>query len=140
MDPPERAGSNPIKPNKQKKVLKTMSEMNFGNAPRVTREQIEENILAINYLNAGEAFAALGQPTVESHNLLTLCVIIMRNGFKVVGESACVYPENYDRDVGNKLAYENAISKIWPVMGYALADHRLYKGSTYWAQPSEGGE
>lgn len=109
-------------------------------APRVTENQMEECIASVNYINVGEALEAVGQPVHPSHRLLTLCIVIMINGFKVVGESACVYAENYDRDIGQRLALADAKKKIWPLMGYALADHQTYDGSTYWAQPSERGE
>ena len=52
--------------------------------------------------------------------LLTFCVLVLRNGFTVTGESACVSPENFNAEVGRKVARENAIDKVWPLMGYAL--------------------
>jgi hypothetical protein len=52
--------------------------------------------------------------------LLTFCVLELRNGFAVTGESACASPENFDAEVGRKIARKNAVEKIWPLMGYAL--------------------
>lgn len=52
--------------------------------------------------------------------LLTFCVLILRNGFTVTGESACASPENFDAEVGRKIARQNAVQKIWPLMGYEL--------------------
>jgi hypothetical protein len=57
--------------------------------------------------------------------LLTFCVLVLRNGFTVTGESACVSPENFDAELGRKIARQNAIAKVWPLMGYALRE-RLY--------------
>jgi len=57
-------------------------------------------------------YAALG--------LLTFCVLILRNGFTVTGESACVDPASFDAEIGRKVARQNAIAKMWPLMGYAL--------------------
>jgi hypothetical protein len=54
--------------------------------------------------------------------LLTFCVLTLSNGFTVTGESACVSAENFDADIGRKVARENAVQKIWPLMGYALKD------------------
>ena len=51
---------------------------------------------------------------------LTVCVLTLRNGFTVTGESACASPENFDAEIGKKIAFENAKQKIWPLMGYAL--------------------
>lgn len=52
--------------------------------------------------------------------LLTFCVLVLRNGFTVTGESACASPENFNVDIGRKIARQNAVDKIWPLMGYEL--------------------
>ena len=52
--------------------------------------------------------------------LLTFCVLVLRNGFTVTGESACASPENFDAEIGRKIARQNAVAKIWPLMGYEL--------------------
>ena len=54
--------------------------------------------------------------------LLTFCVLTLRNGFTVTGESACASPENFDAEIGRKIARQNAVNKIWPLMGYALKE------------------
>ena len=54
------------------------------------------------------------------HKLLTFCVLTLRNGFTVTGESACASPENFDAEIGRKIARQNAVQKIWPLMGYEL--------------------
>lgn len=61
-----------------------------------------------------------GMTWSPSLNLLTFCVLVLRNGFTVTGESACASPENFDAEIGRKIAFENAKQKIWPLMGYAL--------------------
>ena len=61
-----------------------------------------------------------GALTHESLNLLTFCVLVLRNGFTVTGESACASPENFDAEIGRKIARQNAVQKIWPLMGYEL--------------------
>ena len=53
-------------------------------------------------------------------NKLTFCVLVLRNGFTVTGESACASPENFRADIGRKIARQNAVAKIWPLMGYEL--------------------
>ena len=60
------------------------------------------------------------QPEHESLRLLTFCVLILKNGFTVTGESACASPENFDAELGRKIARGNAISRLWPLMGYTL--------------------
>ena len=54
--------------------------------------------------------------------LLTFCVLVLKNGFTVTGESACASPENFDAEVGRKIARANAVNKVWPLMGYALKE------------------
>ena len=53
-------------------------------------------------------------------DVLTVCVSTLRNGFTVTGESACASPENYNQEIGEKIARENAIEKIWLLEGYLL--------------------
>lgn len=89
-------------------------------APRVTPADIEGNIRHEVYFVASEAVdvtAVLANPALE---LLTFCVITLQNGFTVTGESACASPESFDAEIGRKVARQNAVQKIWPLMGYAL--------------------
>ena len=106
-------------------------------APRVTKELFDENIACVNFINAGDAICKSNPPDHESHHLLTICVIVLKNGFTVTGESACASPENYQKDIGERIALERAKEKIWPLMGYALRDHLAYGGQSFWAQPAE---
>jgi hypothetical protein len=93
-------------------------------APRVTPADIEANIESENYFTAldGVQGSDLVYETasIQALGLLTFCVIVMRNGFTVTGESACASPENFDAGIGRKIARQNAVQKIWPLMGYEL--------------------
>ncbi|SPA24569.1 putative gene 66 protein [Cupriavidus taiwanensis] len=89
-------------------------------APRVTPADIEVNIGSELCFTVGRAADALNVPVSESCRLLTICVLTLRNGFTVTGESACASPENFDAEIGRKIARQNAVNKIWPLMGYAL--------------------
>jgi Phage protein (N4 Gp49/phage Sf6 gene 66) family len=92
-------------------------------APRVTPADIESNIDYTHYFTAREGCEGAGMGGGvyhESIGLLTFCVLVLRNGFTVTGESACASPENFNAEIGRKIAYENAKQKIWPLMGYAL--------------------
>lgn len=78
-----------------------------------------------NLLNAEQAKGMLDHvvgcaPVMPSMRLLTFCVLVLRNGFTVTGESACASPENFDAEIGRQIAKENAIRKIWPLLGYEL--------------------
>lgn len=98
-------------------------------APRVTPSDIEANIACEHYFTAengirGASLANAGTgydvPVPIEACLLTFCVLVLRNGFTVTGESACASPENFDAELGRKIARKNAVQKIWPLMGYAL--------------------
>ena len=75
----------------------------------------------------GRESPAEGNTDLAALDLLTFCVLILRNGFTVTGESACASPENFNAELGRKIAKDNARAKIWPLLGYALKD-RLSKG------------
>ena len=93
-------------------------------APRITPADIEANIASEHYFTAKDGvagyFGGLPDPYPDSLNLLTFCVLVLRNGFTVTGESACASPENFDAEIGRKIARQNAVAKIWPLMGYEL--------------------
>lgn len=76
-------------------------------APRLTPDHISNQI-------AGIAFYRF------PNTVLTVCALTLRNGFMVTGESACASPENYDQEIGQNIAFENARTKIWALEGYAL--------------------
>lgn len=103
-------------------------------APRITLADLQANIASEHYFTAAEGNNAsslppeLQPPAPSDHplNLLTFCVLVLRNGFTVTGESACASPENFDAELGRKIARENAVSKVWPLMGYELRS-RLHR-------------
>ena len=102
--------------------------------PRVTPADIEANIVSEHYFTAADgragALAAetyVGREKPEANEadliplkLLTFCVLVLKNGFTVTGESACASPENFNAEIGRKIARENAVNKIWPLLGFAL--------------------
>jgi hypothetical protein len=103
-------------------------------APRVTIEEIEANIASEHYFTAADGVAGAaslahrtvvtgegGEP-LPTLSLLTFCVLVMKNGFTVTGESACASPENFDADIGRKVARGAAIGKCWPLLGFRLRD------------------
>lgn len=100
-------------------------------APRVTPADIEANIASEHYFTAADGYRSApcfdpnGQPAdclppPAPLELLTFCVLVLKNGFTVTGESACASPENFDAELGRKIARQNAVNKIWPLMGYSL--------------------
>lgn len=98
-------------------------------APRITPADLQSNISGEYYFTAGNGVQAAFHSQDELTRLtgahsqldqLTFCVLVLRNGFTVTGESACASPENFDAEIGRKIARQNAEQKIWPLMGYAL--------------------
>ncbi len=77
------------------------------NAPRLTPAAIDAQIVGEQYW-------------VPVDTTMTICVLTLANGFNVVGHSAAASKENFDKEIGKKIARENARQKIWPLAGYAL--------------------
>ena len=102
-------------------------------APRVAPADVENEIASEHYFTAADGYRSApcfdpnGQPTdclppPAPLELLTFCVLVLRNGFTVTGESACASPENFDAEIGRKIARQNAVNKIWPLLGFRLRD------------------
>jgi len=104
---------------------KAIIDAGAAKAPRITPADINANIASEVYFTAAEGCVGAGI-TAEKHlcpqslNLLTFCVLELKNGFTVTGESACASPENFNAEIGRRIARENAVAKIWPLMGYEL--------------------
>ena len=103
-------------------------------ADRVTPADLQDNIVSEVYFTGSDGLkGGLNSPTGRVKSLyiegvrllapldtLTFCVLVLRNGFTVTGESACASPENFDSEIGRKIARQKAEQKIWPWLGYAL--------------------
>jgi Phage protein (N4 Gp49/phage Sf6 gene 66) family len=88
-------------------------------------------------LQPAEAMPALG-PTITKEGIealirdekyiegfdttVTICVLTLRNGFVVVGHSACASPANFNLEIGKRLAREHAVRQVWPLEGYLLRE------------------
>lgn len=77
------------------------------NAPRLNPELISDCIKSDAY------YVFPGTQT-------TICLLTLTNGFTVSGKSSCASPDNFDAEIGKKLARENARNKIWQLEGYLL--------------------
>lgn len=94
-------------------------------APRVALADIEAAIAERYDLNAAEAVEDSVELVLDEWHplrVLSVCVLVMGNGFTVIGKSAPASPENFNPELGRKLAYEDAVRQIWPLMGFALRD------------------
>ena len=79
-------------------------------APRVTPQVVDEAIDR----TISPQYHVFPQTTV------TVCCLSLKNGFTVVGESACASPENFNEELGREIAFDNAKQQIWKLEGYAL--------------------
>lgn len=112
-------------------------------APRITPDMIDETISSEHYFTALDGVdghyhgdsRAQGVQNATALGVLTFCVLVLQNGFTVTGESACASPENFDAEIGRKIARENAKRKIWPLEGYRL---RCKLASAVQSGPSVG--
>lgn len=91
--------------------------------PRVTLAEIEAAIAA-RFDATGDEVANIN--TFDRHyaqlHVLSICLLVMKNGFTVIGKSAPAAPENFNPALGRRFAYEDAVRQLWPLMGYALRD------------------
>ncbi len=78
-------------------------------APRLTPDHIDNTIVSEQYY-------------IFPDTTFTVCLLTLRNGFTVSGESACASPENFNEEIGRNIAKKNARDKIWMLEGYLLKD------------------
>lgn len=77
------------------------------NAPRLTPDLIDQTIAGVDY-------------HVFEGSCLTVCCLTLHNGYTVIGESACISPDNFDADIGRRIAHGKAREKIWGLEAYAI--------------------
>lgn len=105
--------------------------------PRVTLADMEAAIISEHYFTAADGVAGrfAGEKGADAEiaqivardktrgvlERLTFCILVLSNGYTVTGESACVSPENFDAELGRKIARQNALDKCWPLFGFHLS-------------------
>lgn len=94
-----------------------MTAPGISGKPRVTPADIEAAII-------GESF------TVLPNGRTTVCQLTLRNGFTVEGISAAVFAENFDKTIGETVARQHAVDKIWPLLGYVLRSQTEPRSNT----------
>lgn len=98
-------------------------------APRVSLANIE-GAIAARYDTTADRAISPEAPAMESLKLLSICILVMRNGFTIIGKSAPASAANFNAELGRKLAYEDAVRQLWPLMGFALRDRLAAQAST----------
>lgn len=101
-------------------------------APRLTPEAINAQIYSEVFVTGLEALAVgayvgpggvadgISNQSKTALGCLTICVLTMKNGYTIVGKSACASPENFDVELGRTIAREDARRQIWALEGYLL--------------------
>jgi len=89
-------------------------------APRITPQDLDD---AIDPLVPPQYHVFPGSNT-------TVCLLTLKNGYTVTGESACASPENFDKEVGREVAFKDARNKLWPLLGFLLKDKLAGKPKT----------
>ena len=114
---------NPNMSNSEQQIEQEIQDKGL-NAPRLTPDHIDSKVKVVRYLTGDvtPAYVADGYENDCSAACLTICILTLENGFTVTGESARASPENFDRIIGHKIAYENARDKIWMLEGYLLKE------------------
>ena len=92
----------------EEQIEKEIQEKGLS-APRLTPLAIDATVSTATYTNLPSGKCVI-------------CELTLKNGFTVRGESACVSLDNFDQEIGNKIAYENARDKIWQLEGYLLQE------------------
>lgn len=91
------------------KVLEAEIQSKGLNAPRLSPDKIDSVIIGEDYY-------------VFPDTTLTICCLKLLNGFTVTGESAAVSVENFDAEIGRRIARKNAREKVWQLEGYLLRE------------------
>ncbi len=94
-------------------------------APRVSLKDIEAAIKERYDTTASEALfptASGSLPKDHPLGLLSICILLLHNGWTVIGKSAPASAANFNAELGRKLAYEDCIRQLWPLMGFALRE------------------
>ena len=81
-------------------------------APRLTPEDVDNAIKYAMYWRV-------------PNTTTTVCAMTLQNNYVLIGKSASVSMANFNQEMGEQIAYQNAREQIWAVLGYSLRD-KLY--------------
>ncbi len=113
----------------------TIQRVGATKAPRITPADIEKSIAREYFFTAlnGVAWSSIHQDAIDPGpelaqqlKMMTICVLVLENGFTVVGHAGVASPENYNIEVGKKVARSKAVDQLWPLLGYQLKQ-KLYE-------------
>lgn len=109
-------------------IKSTGGDSNMSNNEKAIEQEIQDKGLTAPRLTPDLIDATIDSETytVLPSGRVTICEMTLKNGFVVLGESSCVSKENFNAELGRKIARENARNKIWELEGYLLKQ-RLFE-------------
>lgn len=122
-------GCTPVEP-LQHLPISTAKEMTMTTDAAIEQE-IQDKGLTAPRITPAHIDAVCHKPAqfhVFPGTMLTVCCLELANGFTVTGESACASPENFNQEIGEKIAYANAKQKVWALEGYLLKQKLFNQG------------
>lgn len=76
----------------------------------------------LNGMIGNVSYTVIGEST-------TICNIVLKNGFSVIGEEHCVDPANFNKKKGEEYAYEKAFNNLWPLAGFLMKQRMHESGN-----------
>ncbi len=97
-------------------------------APRVTLDDLKAAVHQRFDVTADAALEGdhISPKSMKALGVLSLCILVLHNGWTVVGKSAPASVENFNPEIGADLAFKDALTQMWPLMGFNLRCH-LYQ-------------
>jgi len=91
--------------------------------PRIKLKDIEMSIVGVHYFHPAEALNDPGgYPKESALWTTTICAVELENGYVVYGKSTPASAKNFNEKIGQRLAYDDAVRQVWPLMGFMLRD------------------
>jgi hypothetical protein len=71
--------------------------------------------LSLTDINNAIKYAEYWQVT---NTTTTVCAMILQNNYVVIGKSACISMSDFDKTIGEQLAFNDARNKVWDLLGF----------------------
>lgn len=93
--------------------------------PEITLNEAQDIVAGLKHRRVTEQSinAKIKQVSYIYDETTTICMITLKNGFKVLGHSTPADPRNHDAAVGRRYAYDNAFRQLWQLEGYLLVEY-----------------
>lgn len=101
-----------------------MTDTTQHQAPRVKPSDLELAIRDEIYFTAEQGVfgATRMRSGIPELSLTTCCVLVLRNGYTVMGLGRSPSQEDFEQREAKRIARENAVREILPLLGYQLRE------------------